>query len=52
MKTHIKGGKHIVSMDFAEYLRKPDVSENSKVYYDRFLRNGIHERHSYISKIR
>ena len=52
MKIHIKGGKHIASMDFAEYLRKPDVSENSKVYYDRFLRNGIHERHSYISKIR
>ena len=38
----MKGGKHIVSMDFAEYLRKSDVSENSKVYYGRFLRNGLH----------
>ena len=51
-KNTYQGGKHIASMDFAEYLRKPDVSENSKVYYDRFLRNGLHERHSYISKIR
>ena len=39
-------------MDFAKYLRKSDVSENSKVYYDRFLRNGLHERYSYISKSR
>ena len=31
-------------MDFAEYFRKPDVSENSKVYYGQFLRNGFHER--------
>ena len=31
-------------MDFAEYLRKSDVSENSKIYYGRFLRNGLHER--------
>ena len=30
-------------MDFAEHLRKSDVSENSKVYYGRFLRNGLHE---------
>ena len=26
-KRHIKGGKHIASMDFAEHLRKSDVSE-------------------------
>ena len=32
----MKGGKYIASMDFAEYLRKSDVSENSK---GRFLRN-------------
>ena len=51
-KRHIKGGKHIAPMDFAEYLRKSDVSENSKVYYGRFLRNGLHERHCYISKSR
>ena len=25
------------------YLRKSDVSENSKVYYGRFIRNGLHE---------
>ena len=30
-------------MDFVEYLRKSDVSDNSKVYYDRFLPNGLHE---------
>ena len=48
-KRDIKGGKHTVLMDFAEYLRK---SENSKVYYGRFLRNRLHERHCYISKSR
>ena len=30
-------------MNFAEHLRKSDVSENSKVYYGRFVRNGLHE---------
>ena len=30
-------------MNFAEHLRKSDVSENSKVYYVQFLQNGIHE---------
>ena len=44
-KRHIKVGKHIALMDFTEYLRESDVSENSKVYYGRFLRNGLHERH-------
>ena len=43
-----KGEKHIAQMDFAEYFRKSDVSENSKVYYDRFLRNGFHEGYCYI----
>ena len=28
-------------MDFAEYLRKPDVSE--KVYYSRYLQNGLYK---------
>ena len=32
-------------MDFAEYLRKPDVSENSKVFYRWFLRNERHAIH-------
>ena len=32
-------------MGFAKYLRKLDVSENSKVYYGRFLRNGVRERY-------
>ena len=31
-KRHIKGEKHIAPMDFAEHLRKSDVSENSTVY--------------------
>ena len=48
-KRHIKGGKHIAPMDFAEYLRKSDVSENGKVYYGRFLRNGLHERHFFFT---
>ena len=30
-------------MNFAEHLRKSDVSEDSKVYYGRFIRNGLHE---------
>ena len=51
-KRHIKGEKYITPMDFAEHLRKSDVSENSKVYYDRFLRNGLHGRYCYISKTR
>ena len=28
-------------MDFAEYLRKSEGSENSKVYCGRFLRNDF-----------
>ena len=51
-KRHIKGGDYITLMDFAEHLRKSDVSENSKVCYGRFLRNGLHERYCYISKSR
>ena len=51
-KRHIKGGDYITPMDFAEHLRKSDVSENSKVCYGRFLRNGLHERYCYISKSR
>ena len=50
-KRHIKGEKHIAPMDFAEYLRKSDISENRKFYYGRFLRNGLHAR-CYISKSR
>ena len=49
-KRYIKGEKHITPMDFAEHLRKSDVSEKRKVYYGRFLRNGLHERYWYISK--
>ena len=33
----------ITPMNFAEHLRKSDVSENSKVYYGRFLQNGLDE---------
>ena len=32
-KRHIKGAKHIVPMDFAEYLRKSDVSENKSLLW-------------------
>ena len=52
LKKHIKGEKHISQMNFAEYLRKSNVSGNNKVYYDRFLRNGFHEWCCYISKCR
>ena len=52
-KRHIKGDmKWIAQMDFAKYLRKSDVSENSKVHYGRFLQNGLHESCCYISKSR
>ena len=49
-KRHVKDEKNIAQMYFAKYLWKPDVSENMKVYYGRFLRNGLHERYCYISK--
>ena len=34
--------KNIAPMDFAEYLKKSDVSRNRKIYYGGFLRNGRH----------
>ena len=40
------------SETFAEYPRKLDVSKNSKVYYVRFLRNGLHDMYCYINKSR
>ena len=43
-KRHTKGEKYITLMDFAEHLRKSGVSENSKFYYDQFLRNELNER--------
>ena len=46
-KRRVKGEKYITPMGFAEYLRKLDVSENSKVYYGRFLRNGLLEMYCY-----
>ena len=36
-KRHIKGEKHIASMDFPKHIRKSDFSENSKVHHGRFL---------------
>ena len=36
-------GKHIAPMDFSEYLRKSDVSENSKVCYGLFYQNELQE---------
>ena len=51
-KRHIKGEKHLIPMDFAEHLRKSDVSDNSKDYYGQFLRNGLQERCFFISKSR
>ena len=50
-KMH-RSEKSVTPMGFAKYLRKLDVSENSKVYYGRFLRNGLHERYCDISKSR
>ena len=44
-KRHIKGGKHIAPMDFAEHSRKSDVSENSTVcmvdFYKKDFIRGI-----------
>ena len=51
-KKHMKGEKHNSLIDFEEYFRKSDVSKNSKFYYGRFLRNGLHERYCYIRKSR
>ena len=48
----MKVEKHIGPMDFAEYLRKSDVSENSKIYNIWFLRNVLHEKYCYISESR
>ena len=42
-KRHIKGENYITPMDFAENFRNSNVSENGKVYYGRFLRNGLHK---------
>ena len=42
-KRHIEGEKYIIPMDFAEHLRNSDLSENSKVHYGRFPRNGLHK---------
>ena len=39
-------------MNFTEYLRKSDVSENSQVYHGQFLWNGPHESYCYFSKSR
>ena len=39
-------------MDFAEHLRKSDVSENSQVYYGRFLRNELYKSYCYSSESR
>ena len=45
----MKGEKQIALIDFAKYLRKSDISENRKVYYGRYLQNGLHERYGYLS---
>ena len=50
-KRHVNGEKHIDSMKFAEYLRKSEVSEKSKVYYGLFLRNGLHEKFVILVKV-
>ena len=52
-KRLINSEKYITPMDFAEHLLKSDVSEkSSKVYYGRFLRNGLHKKYCNISKSR
>ena len=49
-KRDISKEKKIAQMDFAEYLRKVDVSENGQVYCERFLRNRRHETYCYNNK--
>ena len=44
-KRYIEGEKYIALMYFEKYLRKSDISENSKVERDKFLQNGLHERY-------
>ena len=44
-----QGEKHIAPMDFAEYPRKSDFLENSKVYYGRLKRNEFYGTYCYIS---
>lgn len=50
-QRHMKGEKHIVQINFAEYLRKWDVFREHQSFYGRFLKNGLHEMY-YISKSR
>ena len=38
-------------MNFAEYLRKSKFSEKGKVYYGRFLQNGLQERFVTLVKV-
>ena len=42
-KKTAKVEKYITPTTFAKHHRKSDVSENSKVYYRQFLRNGLEE---------
>ena len=51
-KRQIIDKKHIVPIDFVDYLRKSDVLENSEIYFGRFVPNRFHERYCYISKSR
>ena len=44
-KGPMTGEKQIPSIDFAIYLRKSDVSENSKAYHGWLLRKWVHERY-------
>ena len=37
-KRHMKGEKHLAPMDFAEYLSKWDILENSKSVMDDFYK--------------
>ena len=51
-KRDIKDEKRIAPMAFGECLKKSEVSENSKIYYGQFLRNGLYTRYYYIRKSR
>ena len=46
-KRHIKGEKHITQMDFAEYLRKSDVSENTEIGFMK----GIDEMYKILKSL-
>ena len=48
-KRYDNSEEYIAPMNFAEYIKKSNVSKNSKVYYGPFIWNGLHERYCGVS---